>query len=89
VLLKNGANIKALDGLGRTPYQTAMLFEHKESAVCLGNAGIYKTVRGCWLCETRGGSTSGVLTPLPPAGVQHPLENFGIPYLSYEYYLSY
>jgi hypothetical protein len=50
-LLKNGANIKALDGLGRTPYQIAMQHNRKESAVCLGNAGIYKTVRGCWLCE--------------------------------------
>jgi ankyrin repeat protein len=77
VLLKNGANINALDGFDRTPYQTAMQYKHKESAECLRNAGIYKT------------STNGVLTPLPPAGVQHPLENFGIPYLSCEYYLLY
>jgi hypothetical protein len=89
VLLKNGANINALDRFGRTPYQTAMLFEHKESAECLRNAGIYKTVRGCWLCEPGVDLPVGYSTPLPPAGVQHPFENFGIPYLICEYYLLY
>jgi hypothetical protein len=66
-----------------------MQCKHKEIAECLRNSGIYKTVKGCWLCEPGGGSTSGVLTSLPPASVQHPLENFGIPYLSCEYYFLY
>jgi hypothetical protein len=87
-LLKNGANINALDRFGRTPYQTAMQYKHKESAECLRNAGIYKSVRGCWLCEP-GADLPVRCSSTPPAGVQHPLENFGIPYLSCEYYLLY
>jgi ankyrin repeat protein len=51
VLLKNGADINALNRDCDTPYETAMQRKHKEIAECLRNAGIYKTVRGCCLCE--------------------------------------
>jgi ankyrin repeat protein len=87
-LLKNGANINALGKFGSTPSQIAMQYKNKEIAECLRNSGIYKTVRGCWLCEP-GRIYQWGAHPLPPASVQHPLENFGIPYLSCEYYLLY
>ncbi|CAB4031963.1 Hypothetical predicted protein, partial [Paramuricea clavata] len=42
VLLKNGANIKALDDFSKTPYQTAMQHKRKESAKCLKSAEIIR-----------------------------------------------
>jgi hypothetical protein len=74
VLLKNGANINALDGFDRTPYQTAMQYKHKESAECLRNAGIYKTVRGCWLCEPGADLPMGCLPPFPLLVFSTPLK---------------
>jgi hypothetical protein len=74
VLLKNGANINALDGFDRTPYQTAMQYKHKESAECLRSAGIYKTVRGCWLCEPGADLPMGCLPPFPLLVFSTPLK---------------
>jgi hypothetical protein len=79
----------ALNKFGRTPSQIAMQYKNKEIAECLRNSGIYKTVRGCWLCEPGADLPVGCSPPSPLLVFSTPLENFGIPYLSCEYYLLY